>query len=152
MPNGANNGFEARAMAGLKRLPKLPAHVWDDMNLKREPGDQRRAPFKGAQSKSSVKIADTILASTISQHGSFDKAVEAAPVKKVRFSSLRGLQPGVDAEVVKRKIAKLAESDTLNAPIVASFRSRLYLMDGYHNVTALKLGGVKGVEAKVVQV
>lgn len=52
--------FEEKAILGLKRLPRLPPHVWDDQGVEREPGDQRKSPFRGSQNKMNAMVADML--------------------------------------------------------------------------------------------
>ncbi len=144
--------FEEKAILGLKRLPRLPPHVWDDQGVEREPGDQRKSPFRGSQNKMNAMVADMLKKKIDEKYGSYRTALKKSPIKFVRFSSLCGLQAGVNADIVKKKILELAKTDTLEAPTVARYKGRMYLMDGYHSLTALKLGGVRKLRAVVIEI
>lgn len=139
-------------MSGLKRLPRLSPEVWDRQGAEHYSGDQRRTPFKGAQSIGAASMGEFLLGRIDEKYGSLSSALDRATIKRVGFSSLHGLQAAVSADIVADKIHELAESDELDAPTVARYKGKSYLIDGYHTLTALKLGGVKAVEAAVVSV
>lgn len=142
--------FETRALQKLAKLPRLNPSVWDKQDLQRESGDQRRTPFKGAQTAGAGKLGHFLDSQLASRYGSYNKALSDAPLKKVSIGSLHGVQPGVHAAKVAGKIREIAQSDETEAPSVVRYKKRLYLLDGYHSLTALKLGGVKSIEAYVM--
>lgn len=138
-------------MAALKRLPRLDPRVWDEQGVSRESGDQRRLPFKGAQSKRAGELGELLTTKMDEKYGSYDSAIHDAPIKRVQFKNVHGIQAGVRADIVERKIHEVAKSDELEAPTMARYKGKTYLIDGNHTLTALKLGGVKAIEAVVVQ-
>jgi hypothetical protein len=142
--------FKERAYANLAKLPKLDPSIPDRQGVARYGGDQRKAPFPGGQAANVLSIYDAMVEKAQPRYGSMDKAIREAPIKKVSLSSLRGLQAGVDANIVKRKIDDIARTDELEASTVARFRGKSYLFNGYHTLTALKMGGVKSVEVAMV--
>lgn len=148
--NPSTQTFKQRAYANLAKLPKLDPSIPDRQGVQDYGGDQRKAPFPGGQAANVMAIFDAMVASADKKYGSMSRAVQQAPIKKVSLGSLRGLQAAVDADIVKRKINEIADSDELEASSVARFRGRLYLFDGYHTLTALKLGGIKSVDVALV--
>lgn len=149
---GNSMDFKERALAGLDRLPALSADVWDRQGIERESGDQRRSPFKGSQNINAARLAELFFGKLDARYGSYDQALRDAPIKRVNFATLRGLQAGVRADIVERKVREIADSDEIEAPSVVRYKGKSYLMDGYHTLTALKLGGVRAVEAKVMPI
>jgi len=141
-----------KAMNRLNKLPKLDPSVWDKQDVQRMSGDQRRTPFKGAQSASAGTLGHLLIDSMAEKYGSYNAALSHGKVKRVSLASLRGLQAGVDAGKVAQKIRDLTESDEIDAASVARYKGKQYLIDGNHTLTALKLGGVRSVEAIVVNV
>jgi hypothetical protein len=141
--------FLNKAFAGLERLPKIDPSVWDRQGVERESGDQRKAPFKGGQSAGVMRTFEAIEAKADSKFGSVRDAMRQSPERRVSLGSLHGLQAAVDARKVRGKIEDLDRTDELSAPAVARFKGKLYLLDGYHTLTALKLGGIKSVDATV---
>jgi hypothetical protein len=147
-----NGTFETKALSALDRLPKLSPTVWDRQGVERYSGDQRRTPFKGSQNAGAGEMTVFLLDELKRVHGSIRSAVNSAPVKRVSFSRLHGLQAGVRKDIVEKKIREIAASDFTEAPSTVKYKGKLYLLDGYHSLTALKLGGVKAIEASVVSV
>jgi hypothetical protein len=142
--------FYRKAMAGLQRLPKMDAAIWDRQGIYRESGgDQRRAPFRGGQSAGVRRIMDAIDSAADRKFGSIRNAIRQSPDRKISLASLHGLQAAVDANKVKGKIEDIERTDEVEVPAVVRFKGKLYLVDGYHTCTALKLGGVKSVVASV---
>jgi hypothetical protein len=159
--------FEEKAERGLERLPKMDPEIWDRQGIYREVGgDQRKAPFKGGQSIGVRRVMAGIEKAAVEEYGggsghaiqagwnsgaqeALRKAILEAPTRKVRMASIHGLQAAVDANIVRRKIKEIASTDEVDEPAVVKFRGKLYLIDGYHSLTALKLGGVKSVLASV---
>ncbi len=141
-----------KAMSRLNQLPKLDPSVWDKQDVERMSGDQRRTPFKGAQSKSAGTLGHFLIDSMAEKYGSYNAALNEGQIKRVSLTSLRGVQAGVEAGKVAQKIRDLTESDEIEAASVARYKGKQYLIDGNHTLTALKLGGVRSVEAIVVSV
>lgn len=140
---------EQKALVKLERLPKMDPAIWDRQGIYRESsGDQRKAPFKGAQSSGVRKIMSEVDAKA-AKFGSLKAAINQAPLQKVSLKKLNGLQAAVDANKVRAKIQEIVKTDELAAPAVVRLRGKLYLIDGYHSLTALKLLGGKTVEASV---
>lgn len=142
--------FKKRAYANLEKLPKLDPSIPDKQGVARYGGDQRKAPYPGGQAANVLQIYAEMVEAARKKYGSMDQAIREAPIKKVRIASLRGLQAGVDANIVKRKIDDIAKTDELEASTVARFHGKLYLFNGYHTLTALKLGGLKSAEVAMV--
>lgn len=142
--------FEDKALSRLARLPRLSPSVWDKQGAEHFSGDQRRAPFKGAQSANAAALGEFLLKRIDEKYGSYSSGLNKAQLKRVSLRSLRGVQAAVKADTVARKIRELAKTDELEAPTVARFRGKVYLIDGYHTLTALKLGGVKSIQAFVI--
>ncbi len=143
--------FEKLAMSRLNRLPELSPEVWDKQGIDRESGDQRKAPFVGAQAKKAGDVAEFLTKKIDEKYGSLPEALSVAPIRPVRLASLHGVQAGVRADIVAEKIQRIAETDEVEAPSVVSYKGTKYLIDGYHTLTALKLGGIKTIEAAVIK-
>jgi hypothetical protein len=148
--NPSADAFKERAYASLAKLPKLDPSIPDKQGVRNYGGDQRKAPFPGGQAANVLSIYGAMVEAARSKYGSMEKAIHQAQIRKVSLSSLRGLQAGVDANIVKHKIDEIAKTDELEASSVARFRGKLYLFNGYHTLTALKMGGIKSAEVALV--
>src|SRR5580698_8846882 len=96
--------FEQKAMRGLDRLPKLSPEVWDRQGVERYSGDQRRSPFKGAQTVSAAELGEALLGAIDRKYGSLQNAFSHAKLQRVHFTSLIGVQASVSANKVAAKI------------------------------------------------